>query len=573
MKLKKHMNRVFPLLFVLFLLSYGCGREKSLELNAYGYETVKHATFQHAAVASAHPLASEVGRYILEQGGTAVDAAIAVNYALAVVYPNAGNIGGGGFMVLHTKNGESYTIDFREKAPHLANRDMYLDSLGNVDLSNSQNGHLSAGVPGSVAGMELVHKKFGTMDFKKLIQPAIELAEKGFAITEKEAEGLNKNREDFIKYNTKSPAFVKEKLWQANDTLVQTDLANTLKRIHKQGAKGFYEGETARLMVEEMKRGGGIITEQDLLDYRAVERQPIVFNYKGYELITMGLPSSGGVLLRQLMEMIKPYPLREYGFQSKEAINLMVEAERRAYADRAAYLGDVDFVKVPLDRLLDTTYIRSRMKDFVPLKPSKSDNVKAGLGKESEETTHFSIIDKEGNMVSLTTTINRGYGSRTVVGGAGFLLNNGMDNFSAKPGVPNRFGLLGNEANAIAPGKRMLSSMTPTIVKKDNRPYAVIGTPGGPTIITSVFQTLVNILEFGMSAQEAVDRPKFHHQWYPDLVYIEKDFDKQAKKDAETLGYVFRERDNIGRSEVLLIRNGAIEAVGDRRGDDSVAGY
>lgn len=325
--------------------------------------------------------------------------------------------------------------------------------------------------------------------------------------------------------------------------------------------------------VEEMQRGGGIITEEDLKAYTAVERTPVVFDYKGYEIITMGLPSSGGVVVQQMMEMIKPYPLKEYDFHSREAVNLMVEVERRAYADRTEYMGDPDFVDVPVSKLLDPAYVRSRMDDFVPLKPSKSENIKAGLGKEKEETTHFSIIDKDGNMVSLTTTINGNYGSRVVVGGAGFLLNNEMDDFSAKPGVPNKFGLLGTEANSIAAGKRMLSAMTPTLVKKDNKPYAVIGTPGGSTIITSVFQTLLNIIEFDMSAYDAVNKPKFHHQWQPDLIHIEKAFDPQLREELEAIGYVLKERANIGRTEVLLIRDGVIEAVGDNRGDDSVAGY
>lgn len=573
MNLQNHMKRSTLFFTISLFLVWGCRPQQPVAVDAYNYPIVKHDTFQHAAVSSAHPLASEVGRYILEQGGTAMDAAIAVQYALAVVYPNAGNIGGGGFMVVHTKEGQSYTIDFREKAPGSAHRDMYLDSLGNADLSKSQNGHLASGVPGSVAGMELAYNKFGTMDFKKLIQPAIDLAEKGFTITEREAKGLNRMKTDFVKYNTQTPAFVKEQPWQDKDTLIQSDLAETLKRIQQHGSKGFYEGETARLIVEEMKRGGGIINEQDLKDYVAQERKPIVFDYKGYEIITMGLPSSGGLVIQQMMEMIKPYPIEQYGFQSKEAINLMVEVERRAYADRTEYMGDPDFVDVPVAKLVDTMYVRSRMADFTPLQASRSEHIKAGLVKEKEETTHFSIIDKDGNMVSLTTTINGAYGSRVVVGGAGFILNNEMDDFSAKPGVPNKFGLLGTEANSIAPGKRMLSAMSPTIVKKDGKPYAVVGTPGGSTIITSVFQTLVNLLDFDMSAYDAVNKPKFHHQWMPDLIYIEKDFDPQARKEVEALGYVFKERENIGRTEVLLVRDGKIEAVGDNRGDDSVAGW
>lgn len=568
------MKSVSLFLLVTGLLMFGCGNpQQKASINAYDYEIVKHDAFQNGAVSSAHPLASEVGRYILEQGGTAMDAAIAVQYALAVVYPNAGNIGGGGFMVVHTKEGESHTIDFRETAPGQAHRDMYLDSAGNADLTQSQNGHRASGIPGTVAGMELVYNKFGTLEFEKLIQPAIDLAEKGFALTERDANNLNRNREDFINYNTKPTAFVHDEEWREKDSLIQTDLANTLKRIQKDGAKGFYEGETARLIVEEMKRGGGIITEADLKDYKAVEREPVVFDYKGYEVITMGLPSSGGIVLQQMMEMIKPYPLKKYGFQSKETVNLMVEVERRAYADRTEYMGDPDFVDVPVSKLLDTNYIRSRMADFVPLKPSKSEDIKAGLGKEKEETTHFSIIDKEGNMVSLTTTINGIYGSRVVVGGAGFLLNNEMDDFSAKPGVPNKFGLLGTEANSIAAGKRMLSAMTPTIVKKDNKPYAVLGTPGGSTIITSVFQTLLNLIEFDMSADDAVNKPKFHHQWKPDVIEIEKTFDPQLRQQLETLGYTFKKRGYIGRTEVLLIRDGVIEAVADSRGDDGVAGY
>lgn len=571
--LENNMSKItFSFLLVGFLI-ISCKQQRSVAIDPYNYEIVKHDTFRQAAVSSAHPLASQVGRYIMEQGGNAIDAAVAVQYALAVVYPNAGNIGGGGFMVVHTKEGTSHTIDFRETAPSLAHRDMYLDSLGNADLSKSQNGHLASGVPGSVAGMELAHRKFGTMDFDKLIQPAIDLAEKGFAITAREARGLNSARESFVKYSTVPSAFVKDGDWKEQDTLIQSDLAETLKRIQQQGAKGFYEGETARLIVEEMNRGGGIITQEDLKAYRAVERDPVVFDYKGYEIITMGLPSSGGIVVQQMMEMIKPYPLAEYGFHSPEAISLMVEVERRAYADRAEYLGDPDFVDVPVGQLLDTAYIRSRMSDFTPFRASKSADIKAGLRMEKEETTHFSIVDKEGNMVSLTTTINGSYGSHVVVGGAGFILNNEMDDFSVKPGVPNLYGLLGTEANAIAPGKRMLSAMTPTIVKKDGKPYAVLGTPGGSTIITSVFQTLLNILDFGLSPYEAVNQPKFHHQWQPDVVYVEKDFDPAVRKQLESVGYVFEERGNIGRMELLLIHDGMIEAVGDKRGDDSVAGY
>lgn len=577
--------KYFLLVFFVFLMVSSCSFEpESYLLDPYNYEISKQGTFTSAAVSSAHPLASEIGRHILNQGGNAMDAAIAVHYALAVVYPNAGNIGGGGFMIIHTKDGDSHTVDFSPKASLNAHRDMFLDFAGNADPDMSQHGHLAPGVPGAVAGMDLTHEKFGTMEISRLIQPAIDLAEKGFAITESEADGLNEFREDFLKYSTRPTAFVRDGQWQVGDTLVQEELANTLKRIARYGARDFYEGETARLIVEEMERGGGIITEEDLKVYTATERNPIVFDYKGHEVITMNLPSSGGVLIQQMMEIVKHYPVREYGFQSKEAINLMVEIERRAYADRSAYFGDPDFVEIPYGQLVDPDYLQSRMAGFIPLKAGESSSIKPGLGEgwtegieaakaEKEETTHFSIIDKDGNMVSLTTTINSRYGSRVVVGGAGFILNNEMDDFSAKPGSPNRSGLLGTEANAIAPGKRMLSSMSPTIIRKDQKPYAVIGTPGGATIITSVFQTLLNLIEFEMSAADAVNSPKFHHQWYPDVVFIEKDFDSLKRKEMEAMGYALQERGDIGRTELLLIRNGVIEAIGDKRGDDSVAGY
>ena len=559
-------------IFTLLFFFISC-EEKQKSINAYDYEIVKHAHFSNAAVSSAHPLASEVGAEILKKGGNAIDAAIAVQYALAVVYPNAGNIGGGGFMVLHTKDNESHSIDFREKAPDMAFKDMYLDDEGEAIPSKSRDGHLAAGVPGSVAGMELAHKKFGKINFHDLIQPAIELAEYGFIISKREAKALNRMKKDFGKYNTVTSAFEKDVSWQENDTLFQKDLAETLKRIQKEGAKGFYEGETADLIVEEMERGGGIISHDDLKNYQAVEREPVTFDYKGYPIISMGLPSSGGVMIHQMLKMLEPYPIKDYGFQSKEAVQLMVEIERRAYADRTEYMGDPDFVNVPVQQLLDPDYIRSRMVDFEMGVPSKSEDIKAGLALEKEETTHFSVIDDEGNAVAVTTTINGAYGNRVVVGGAGFLLNNEMDDFSAKPGAPNKFGLLGTEANAIQPGKRMLSAMTPTIVLKEGKPYLVLGTPGGSTIITSVFQTLVNILEFDLSASDAVNKPKFHHQWKPDLIYIEKDYPTLVRSEMEKMGYTFKERNPIGRTEVLKIQDGQIEAVADKRGNDSVAGY
>lgn len=571
------MNNTYYFL-ILFLLA-SCGSPTNREethYNPFNYEIVKQANFEKAAVSSAHPLASLVGKEILARGGNAVDAAIAVQYALAVVYPNAGNIGGGGFMVVHTKEGESTTIDFREQAPGKAYRDMYLDEKGEPIDAMSRDGHLAAGVPGTVAGMQLAHEMFGSMPMKELIQPAIELAEGGFGITQREARGLNRNKEDFLKYSTKPSAFVKEAKWIENDTLFQPELASTLRRIQQEGTRGFYEGETADLIVEEMKRGGGIITHEDLLNYKATVREPVVFEYKGYKIISMGLPSSGGVLLQQMFRALEDYPIADYGFQSKEAVQLMIEVERRAYADRALYLGDADFVDVPVAELVEKAYVKSRMSDYIPGRATKSSDIEAGEVRniqEKEETTHFSIADGMGNVVSLTTTINGAYGNRVVVGGAGFILNNEMDDFSAKPGSPNKFGLLGAEANAIEPGKRMLSAMSPTVVLKEGKPLLVVGTPGGSTIITSVFQTLVNILDFELTPEEAVNSPKFHHQWKPDVIYIEKDFPKELIGELEKMGYEFKQRIPIGRTEVLKLDSDYINAVADKRGDDSVAGF
>lgn len=568
------MKKTVIFLLSLISLSVACNQQQQdvPDWNPYDYKIEKKQVVKNGAVVSAHPLASMAGVHILKSGGNAVDAAIATQFALAVVYPGAGNLGGGGFLVARLADGKNVAIDYREKAPGAAHRDMYLDSAGNAIEDLSIYGHLAAGVPGTVAGL-FASAKYGKLPMEKLIAPAIELAEKGFVITEAEARSLNSLREKFLKYNTMPTAFVKEGEWKAGDTLVQTDLANTLKRISREGMKGFYEGETAKLIVEEMQRGNGIITLEDLKAYEAKEREPVVFDYKGHEVITMSLPSSGGILLPQMLRMIEPYNIGEKGFHSPEAIQVMIEAERRAYADRAEYMGDPDFVKVPVEKLISREYAVSRMKDFTPGKAGKSDNIKAGVV-ESEETTHLSVYDSEGNAVAVTTTLNGGYGSLVVVGGAGFLLNNEMDDFSVKPGVPNMYGALGAEANAIVPGKRMLSSMTPTIVVKGGKPWIVVGTPGGTTIPTSVFQSLVNIIDFGLSAEDAVNKPKFHHQWYPDNVSVERDFPEDVVKALENMGYVIRKRGSIGRTELILIHDdGSIEAIADKRGDDHASGY
>ncbi len=546
--------------------------------HAYQYQVQKKAVGSRGAVASAHPLASIVGLETLKKGGNAVDAAIAMQLALAVVYPGAGNIGGGGFMVARMADGKTIALDYREKAPGAAHRDMYLDKEGKAQLEKSQQGHLAAGVPGTIAGLVSAHAS-AQLPFSTLVQPAIDLAQFGFVITEAEARGLNATRASFLKNNTRPTAFVRDRPWKAGDTLVQPELAATLVRVRDQGRKGFYEGETARLIVEEMQRGGGLITYDDLRNYDAKERTAIQFPYKGYTVITMPMPSSGGIIIQQCLKMIENRGIEKMGFHSPDAVQLVVEAERRAYADRATFMGDADFVRVPVKTLVSDTYLQERMKDYIPGKAGSSSVTPAGkINPESEETTHLSVTDRWGNAVSVTTTLNGGYGSHTVVGGAGFLLNNEMDDFSVKPGVPNMYGAVGGDANAIAPGKRMLSSMTPSLVLRDGKPFLVLGTPGGTTIPTSVLQTIINILDFNLSTEDAVNKPKFHHQWLPDNITVEKDFPAETMAKLEAMGYKVVARGQIGRTEVIRInRKGkkkiSLEAVGDKRGDDDARAF
>ena len=566
-------------LIFAFLIFVACSPGKNISsgnyIDPYNYSITKGAEAANGAVVSAHPLASMAGVEMLKKGGNAVDAAIATQWALAVVYPGAGNIGGGGFMVAQLKSGKRLALDYREAAPGAAHRDIYLDEKGNAIASKSLNGHLAAGVPGTVAGLFASHQ-YAKLPMSVLIQPAIDLAEKGFAITEREAGSLNRYKDDFVKYNTRPTAFVKSVKWKAGDTLMQKELAKTLKRIQGNGSKGFYEGETAKLIVEEMQRGGGIISYSDLKNYDAKFREPMTFTYRGFEIIGMPMPSSGGLLLNQMLKMIEPFDLGKMGFQTAASVQLMTEVERRAYADRARYMGDADFYKVPTDYLRSDAYLKRRMADYKPNIAGSSTLTKEGVipGYESEETTHLSVIDKEGNAVSVTTTLNGGYGSRTVVGGAGFLLNNEMDDFSAKPGSPNMFGAVGGKANAIEPGKRMLSSMAPTIVLQNGKPFLVVGTPGGTTIPTSVFQNIVNIIDFGLSTEDAVNKPKFHHQWLPDRLDLEIGFNENVKSALEKMGYKIHMRGEYSRSEVIkVLPDGKFEAVADRRGDDSAAGY
>lgn len=534
--------------------------------------------FKNGMVVSASDYASNVGVEILKKGGNAVDAAVAVQFALAVVYPNAGNLGGGGFMVYRSAKGEMATLDFREKAPSLSTRDMYLDASGNPIIEKSLYGALAAGVPGSVAGMEEAHKKFGKLKWAELIQPSINLAENGFEITARQARELNELKGKLVQLNPLGTDLInKNAVWKEKDKLIQTELATTLKLIRDKGKKGFYEGPVADSIVAEMKRGNGIITLQDLKNYTAEWREPLTGTYRGYKIITMPPPSSGGIALLQLLKSVEPYALNKYGFNSDSTVQLMVEAERRVYADRASYLGDPDYFKVPVQQLLSNEYIQGRMSSFSFAKAGNSNEILAGVlsPAEHEETTHFSIVDREGNAVSLTTTLNGSYGSAVVVKGAGFLLNNEMDDFSVKPGAPNMYGLVGGEANAIEPGKRMLSSMTPTILEKDGKLFMVVGTPGGSTIITSVFQTILNVIDFEKTMQAAVSAKKIHHQWLPDVVnYEEGALDSLVLKKLNSKGYLLKQRGPIGRVDAILITKwGYYQGGADPRGDDAIVAY
>ena len=536
---------------------------------------------RNGMVASAHPEASMVGVNILKAGGNAVDAAVAVQFALAVCFPVAGNIGGGGFMVYRDKMGKASTIDFREKAPGKASANMYLDSVGNVRPGGlSMSGPLASGVPGSVAGMVQAHQKFGKLTWAQVLQPAIELAGKGFALTERDATGLNRIKADLLMYNPGKTYFMQTdgRDWVKGDILTQTDLGNTLRRIQTQGLAGFYGGETARLLAAEMQRGGGLISETDLTNYQAIWREPIRQSYKNFDVITMPPTSSGGVALVQLLRYIEPFPIRRWGWNRDSTAQVMIEAERRVYADRANFLGDPDFVNVPTAQLMDRTYLQKQWETFNFSKATDSRTIRGGTlpGYESLETTHFSVVDREGNAVSITTTLNGGYGSRVVVGGAGFLLNNEMDDFSIKPGTPNMYGLIGSQANAIAPNKRMLSSMTPTILERDGKLFMVVGTPGGSTIMTSVFQTVVNVIEHGMTMQQSVNALKFHHQWLPDKTIFENGaFTETTQKALVGRGYVLEQLTNtLGRMDCVLVRpDGSYEGASDPRADNTALGF
>tara|TARA_B110000037_G_scaffold89735_1_gene106158 strand:+ start:655 stop:2298 length:1644 start_codon:yes stop_codon:yes gene_type:complete len=543
---------------------------KPIPEKQYGLITEK------AMVVSAREEASKIGVEIMKQGGNAFDAMIATDLALLVSYPSAGNIGGGGFMVYRQKDGAIGALDYREKAPLAATKNMYLDDNGNVQSDKSQIGAHAVGVPGTIAGLFEVHEKFGTLPFEKLIAPAIRLAEKGVVVTKKQAQNLNDHTNDFKVANKRT--IVLDKVWKKGDAIKYPKLAQTLKRIQVNGRADFYKGETADLIVDYVQNLGGIITKEDLASYEVKWRNPITFEYKNHRIISMPPPSSGGICMAQILKSIEPYDIEQYAHNSIQYMQLITEAERRAYADRSYFLGDPDFVTIPTDSLTSKTYLSRRMASFDWKQATTSNELSRGVfpGYESTETTHYSIVDQFGNSVAVTTTLNSSYGSKVYVEEGGFFLNNEMDDFSAKPGTPNVYGLVGAEANAIAPQKRMLSSMSPTIVEKDGQLKMVLGSPGGSTIITSVMQNILNVLEYDMTMQEAVSKPRFHHQWLPDSIKVETSFDTLNFPSLKRLGYNIDQSNSpiIGKVDaILVLPDGRLEGGADPRGDDSADGF
>lgn len=542
-------------------------------------EAIQGVKAKNGMVVTANPYASDIGLDILKKGGNAFDAAIAVQFALAVCYPRAGNIGGGGFLVYRKGDGEVGSLDFREKAPKTATKDMYLDEEGNYLKDLSKEGGLAVGVPGTVAGMVAMHEELGSLPFADLVQPSVELAEKGLIMSEFEAKTFNRYQEEFARLNRYEIPLLKEGDWKKGDRIAYPNLAKTLARIRDNGRDGFYKGETADLFVAEMQAGNGIISHEDLEAYKAVWRAPVVENYQSdYRIISMPPPSSGGIALVQLLEGSEMFDFTKMGHNSVESIHVMTELQRRVYADRSTHLGDMDFFDVPMEEMLSAAYLKKRFGDISMKEKTNSQEIKEGKVEviESVETTHFSIVDKAGNAASITTTLNGNFGSKVMVKGGGFFLNNEMDDFSAKPGEPNMFGLVGAEANKIEPEKRMLSSMTPTIVEKNGNLFMVVGTPGGATIITCVYQTIMNVIAHGMSIQEAVNAKKTHSQWLPDIILLEENgMDESVVNGLKALGHEIKYRPALGRMEaVLVLPDGTLEGAADyTRGDDVAKGF
>lgn len=551
----------YLLALIVFFLFVSCGNEYT------------------PTVVSARKDASDIGVKIMKKGGNAFDAMIGVQLALSVSHPTAGNIAGGGFMVYKLKDGTDGTLDFRETAPADSSEKMYQDKNGNVIPGLSSLGGLAVGVPGTVSAIFEIHKKFGSLPIEELFQPSIELAEKGYLVTKYLEDELNEKRDVFIKLNGKNSLYSKE--YKSGDTIFNKMYANTLREIMNKGTDGFYKGKVAEDMIETISQSGGIMTMEDLSEYQSVWRDPVRFKYKGYDIISMSFPSSGGVILGQMMKAIENFDLSKIKHNSPEYVQLLTEIERRAFADRSDLMGDPDFMKLPVYEFMDKEYVESRMKNFSWDQATPSSEIKPGeiIFNESYETTHFSIVDKEGNAVSVTTTLNNSFGSKVYVENSGFFLNNEMDDFSSKPGYPNFFGVIGSDANSIQPKKRMLSAMTPTIVLKNNKPHLILGSPGGPSIITSVFQTILNVVEYNMDVNKAVSSPRFHHQWYPDLIVMENEAYSDelnsilSKKnylivklpiEEETLG-VYK-RSDIGAVDAILINeNGEVFGGADLR--------
>ncbi|MEQ3665690.1 MULTISPECIES: gamma-glutamyltransferase [unclassified Olleya] len=554
------------LLFVICITFFSCKNN-----NKRGLIT------KQAMVVSAREEASKIGTAILKQGGNVFDAMIATDLALAVCYPYAGNIGGGGFMVYRLEDGSIGALDYREKAPKLATKNMYLDSLGNIIPNLSTQGGLAVGVPGTIAGLFEVHEKFGSLPIQDIMQPVIDLANRGFVVSQKDQAVLEEKKEAFLAVNKSEILFTKN--WIAKDTIKQPNLAKTLEAIMINGRDEFYKGKTAKKLASFIQANGGVITVDDLSSYQAIWRKPITFEYDNLNIISMSPPSSGGICLAQILKQIEDFNLDEFGHNSLKSIQVITEAERRAYADRSFYLGDPDFVAIPHDQLLSDAYLKNRMADFTFDKATPSSTISHGKVDiiESDETTHYSIVDQFGNAIAVTTTLNSGYGSKLYSPKLGFFFNNEMDDFSSKPGTPNVYGLIGAEANSILPEKRMLSSMTPTIVEKNDKLYMTLGTPGGSTIITSVMQTILNVHEYDMTMQEAVNAPRFHHQWLPDQIRMEPNsFSKDLVLQLQQKGYSITEKnaDVIGKVDgILVLDNGQLEGGADKRGDDTAIGF